>query len=132
MRILLVQDTDWIGRNVHQQHHVAERLTLKGHDISVIDHDLLWQNSEAGGLLSKRQVFDNVSKIVPDANITVTRPRILRVPILDYVSMLVTYRREIAVQLREFRPDVVIGMYLLTNYLALRAAKKAGTPMVVL
>jgi len=29
--------------------------------------------------------------------------------------MLVTYRREIAAQLREFRPDVVIGMYLLTN-----------------
>ena len=132
MRILLVQDTDWISRNVHQQHHVAERLTLKGHDISVIDHDLLWQNSEAGGLLSKRQVFDNVSKIVPDANITVTRPRILRVPILDYVSMLVTYRREIAAQLRDFRPDVVIGMYLLTNYVALQASKRTGTPLVVL
>jgi glycosyltransferase involved in cell wall biosynthesis len=132
MRILLVQDTDWIARNVHQQHHVAERLTSRGHEISVIDHDLLWQNTDAGGLLSKRQVFHNVSKIVPDAGITVTRPRILRVPILDYVSMLATYRREIAAQLREFRPDVVIGMYLLTNYLALRASKKTGTPLVVL
>jgi glycosyltransferase involved in cell wall biosynthesis len=132
MRILIVQDTDWLARNVHQQHHVAERLTLRGHDISVIDHDLLWQSSDAGGLLSKRQVFDNVSKIMPDADITVTRPRILRLPILDYVSMLVTYGREIAAQLREFRPDVVIGMYLLTNYLALRASKKAGTPLVVL
>jgi glycosyltransferase involved in cell wall biosynthesis len=132
MRILLVQDTDWIARNVHQQHHVAERLTLKGHDISVVDHDLLWQSSDVGGLLSKRQVFDNVSKIVPDANITVIRPRILRLPILDYVSMLVTYSREIAAQLREFRPDVIIGMYLLTNYLALRASKRTGTPLVVL
>ncbi|MGZ4892205.1 MAG: glycosyltransferase family 4 protein [Halobacteriota archaeon] len=132
MRILLVQDTDWIARNAHQQHHVAERLTLRGHDISVIDYDLLWQSTDAGGLLSKRQVFHNVSKIVSDVNITVTRPRILRVPILDYVSMLVTYRREIATQLREFRPDVVIGMYLLTNYLALRASRRAGTPLVVL
>jgi glycosyltransferase involved in cell wall biosynthesis len=132
MRILLVQDTDWISRNVHQQHHVAERLSLRGHDISVIDHDLLWQSNGTRGLLSKRQVFHNVSKIVPDAHITVTRPRILRVPILDYMSMLVTYRREIAAQLREFRPDVVIGMYLLTNYLALRASKKAGKPLVVL
>jgi len=132
MRILLVQDTDWIARNVHQQHHVAERLTARGHDISVIDHNLLWQGSDVHGLLSKREVFHNVSKIVPDANITVTRPRIVRIPILDYVSMLVTYRREIAAQLREFRPDVVIGMYLLTNYLALRASKRAGTPLVVL
>jgi glycosyltransferase involved in cell wall biosynthesis len=132
MRILLVQDTDWIARNVHQQHHIAERLTARGHDISVIDHNLLWQGSDAHGLLSKREVFHNVSKIVPDANITVTRPRIVRIPILDYVSMLVTYRREIAAQLREFRPDVVIGMYLLTNYLALRASKRAGKPLVVL
>jgi|BarGraNGADG00212_2_1021979.scaffolds.fasta_scaffold38994_1 glycosyltransferase involved in cell wall biosynthesis len=132
MKILLVQDTDWIARNVHQQHHVAERLTLRGHDFSVIDHDLLWQSNGGGGLLSKKRVFHNVSKIVSGANITVTRPRILRLPILDYVSMLFSYRREIAAQLREFRPDVVIGMYLLTNYLALRAAKKAGTPMVVL
>jgi glycosyltransferase involved in cell wall biosynthesis len=132
MRFLLVQDTDWMARNVHQQHHVAERLTLRGHDFSVIDHDLLWQSTDAGGLLSKRRVFHNVSKVVQDADITVTRPRILRIPILDYVSMLVTYRREIAAQLREFRPDVVIGMYLLTNYLAVRASKRAGTPLVVL
>jgi glycosyltransferase involved in cell wall biosynthesis len=132
MRILIVQDTDWIGRNAHQQHHVAERLTLRGHDFSVIDHDLLWQSSNAGGLLSKRQVFEHVSKIVPDADITVIRPRILRVPFLDYASMLITYRREIAAQLREFRPDAVIGMYLLTNYLALGASKRTGTPLVVL
>jgi len=132
MRILLVQDTDWISRNAHQQHHVAERLNLRGHDFLIIDHDLLWQSSDATGLLSKRQVFDNVSKIMSDADINVIRPRILRVPFLDYVSMLVTYRREIAAQLREFRPDVVIGMYLLTNYLALRASKKTGTPLVVL
>jgi len=132
MRILLVQDTDWIARNVHQQHHVAERLNLRGHEFSVIDHDLLWRGSGAGGLRSKRRVYRKVSKVVPDSAITVTRPSILRVPILDYVSMLVTYSREIAAQLRTFRPDVVIGMYVLTNYLALRAAKKAGTPFVVL
>ena len=130
MRILLVQDTDWMARNTHQHHHLGERLRERGHDLSVIDHDVLWRSSSKGKLFLRRQVFDGVSKVLPNAEVTVIRPGILRVPFLVYVSMLFTYSREISAQLRESPPDVIIGMYILTNYLALRAAKRHGIPFV--
>jgi glycosyltransferase involved in cell wall biosynthesis len=130
MKILLVQDTDWIARNNHQHHHVGERLCMRGHDLLVIDHDLLWRTSSKRKLFSRRQVFEGVSKVQPNAEVTVIRPGILRVPFLVYVSMLFTYKREISAQLRESPPDVIIGMYLLTNYLALRAAKRHCIPFV--
>jgi glycosyltransferase involved in cell wall biosynthesis len=132
MKILLVQDTDWLTRNIHQHHHVGERLSLRGHDLLVIDHDVMWRTHGNGKrkLFLRRQVFDNVSKVVPGASVTVIRPGILRVPFLVYVSMLFTYSREISAQLRESPPDVIIGMYVLTSYLALRAAKRHGIPFV--
>jgi glycosyltransferase involved in cell wall biosynthesis len=132
MKILLVQDTDWLARNIHQHHHVGERLCVRGHDLTVIDYDLLWPTDGTGKRtpFSKKQVFRGVSKVVPDAHVTVIRPGILRLPFLDYLSMLVTYSRAISAELRESPPDVVIGMYILANYLALRAAKKAGIPFV--
>ncbi|MEI7827903.1 MAG: glycosyltransferase family 4 protein [Euryarchaeota archaeon] len=127
-----MQDTDWLTRNIHQQHHVGERLCLRGHDLLVIDHDVTWRTSgnSKRKLFSRRQVFDGVSKTLPNVSVTVIRPGILRVPFLVYVSMLFTYGREISAQLRESPPDVIIGMYLLTNYLALRASKRHGIPFV--
>jgi glycosyltransferase involved in cell wall biosynthesis len=77
-----------------------------------------------------RQVFDGVSKVVPDADVTVIRPGILRVPFLVYISMLFTYSHEISAQLRESPPDLIIGMYVLTSYLALRASKKHDIPFI--
>ena len=130
MRILLVQDTDWLLRNVHQQHHLVERLHERGHKITVIDHELLWRTAHTGRLFSKRRVFHNVAKVLSDASVTVIRPRIVLLPILVYASMVITYSREIAAQVRESPPDVIIGMYVLTNYLALRASQRNGIPFV--
>ena len=101
MKILLVQDTDWLTRNIHQHHHVGERLCLRGHDLLVIDHDVMWLAHDKRKLFSRRQVFHGISKTLSNAGVTVIRPGILRVPFLVYVSMLFTYSREISAQLRE-------------------------------
>lgn len=130
MKILIIQDTDWIKRYPHQQHHLAERLSLRGHEIRVIDYEILWRTEGQRALFSKRQGFYNVSKIFKDAGITVIRPGILKVPILDYVSMLFTYHREINKQIKEFTPDVIVSHSILTNYLAMRLSKKYKIPFV--
>ncbi len=88
MRILIVQDTDWLNRNPAQQHHLADRLSLRGHEVRVIDYDILWRTNGKRGIFSQRQVFDHISKTVNGANITVIRPGILRVPWLEYISPL--------------------------------------------
>ncbi len=46
MWILVVQESDWLKRNPHQQHHLMERLSLKGHEIKVIEKELIRQIRE--------------------------------------------------------------------------------------
>lgn len=125
MRILIVQDTDWIRRNPIQHTHLAERLALRGHEIRVIDYEILWRDEGKKELLSNRQVF-YISRIHEGVNIPVIRPRILKVPLLDYASMLLTYKNEINQQIKEFKPDVIIGNDILTPLLTYRAAKRNG------
>jgi glycosyltransferase involved in cell wall biosynthesis len=129
MRILVVQDTDWIRRNPYQHTHLAERLVLRGHDIRVIDYEILWRAEGKKELISRRRTY-NVSRIFKDAKIRVIRPSILKIPLLDYVSMFFTYSKEINFQIRSFKPDVILGNDILTTYLAYRAAKKNNIPAI--
>ena len=130
MRILITQDTDWIERNPGQQHHLADRLSVRGHEIRVIDYDILWKTRKGKGWRSTRQVFAHVSKTVPNADVTVIRPSVLRIPFFHYVSMFFSCRREIKRQLADFKPDVVVGHSILSNYLSMRLSRKAGIPYV--
>src|SRR3972149_5428730 len=41
MRILAVQETDWLRRGPHQQHHLLERLAGRGHPVPVLDYQRL-------------------------------------------------------------------------------------------
>ena len=130
MKILLVQDTDWLLRGPHQQHHLAERLSLKGHEVRVIDYEFLWRTQGKKELRSKRQVFDNASRFYDGAKVMLVRPGIIKIPWLDYVSSLFSYRKEIHHQIKDFCPDVIIGFGILNTYLAMRAAKKNEIPFV--
>lgn len=130
MRILFTQDTDWIKRNPGQQHHLAERLVLRGHEIRVIDYEILWREENDNELISKKKTFQKVSKIFNDSNVTVIRPRILKIPVLDYFSMIFTYNNEIKNQIKEFKPDIIVSQSILSNYLAVRLSKKYNIPIV--
>jgi glycosyltransferase involved in cell wall biosynthesis len=130
VKILIVQESDWLKRGPHQQHQLADRLSLRGHQIRVIDYEILWREQAKEGLYSKRQVFDNVSKINAEAKITVIRPGIIKIPLLDYVSLIINHQKEIDRQIKEFQPDIIIGFGILNSYLALRAAKKKGIPFI--
>ncbi|MGA8849146.1 MAG: glycosyltransferase family 4 protein [Dehalococcoidia bacterium] len=130
MKILLVQDTDWLLRGPHQQHHLMERLSLKGHEIRVIDYEFLWRTQGKKELRSKRQVFDNVARFYDGAKVMLVRPGIIKIPWLDYVSSLFSYRKEIHRQIKDFSPDVIIGFGILSTYLAMRAAKKNNISFV--
>ena len=123
MKILIVQDTDWIRRNPIQHNHLAERMVLRGHEIRVIDYEILWRTEGKRELFTRRQVF-HVSRIFKDAAHIVIRPGMLKIPVLDYVSMLITYRKEIKRQIEEFEPDIILGDGVLTPYLAFTLARK--------
>ncbi|MFH0846718.1 MAG: glycosyltransferase [Chloroflexota bacterium] len=130
MRILIVQESDWLKRGPHQQHQLADRLSLRGHQIRVMDFEILWRTQGTKGLYSRRQVFDSVWRSREGARITVIRPGIIKIPWLVYVSLIFTHKKEIERQVREFRPDVIIGFGILNTYLAARAAKRNAIPFV--
>jgi glycosyltransferase involved in cell wall biosynthesis len=127
MKILVVQESDWIKRNPHQQHHLMERLSVEGHEVKVIDYPIDWDDK---GIYQKREVVDGYHKIYPEASVQVIRPSILKLPLLVYPSLVLSHRKEIKRQMKEFKPDVIVGFGIVNTYLASRTAKKEGIPFI--
>lgn len=130
MRILVVQESDWLEKGPHQSHHLMERLSILGHEVRVIDYESHWRGHAGHRVISKRSVHYGVHKATENGNITVVRPAMVRLPILNYLSLAYTHRKEIQKQINEYKPDVVIGFGLLNAFIAQRHAKKAKIPFV--
>jgi len=130
MKILYAQETDWFRRNPIIQHHLFEILTLRGHEVRVIDFELLWTHNKYE-LFSRRKVFNNVARVYPESKVTVIRPGIIKIPILDYMSESITHYIEINHQVKEWSPDIIIGgAAILNSYISVKAAHKAGIPFI--
>lgn len=129
MRVLVVQESDWVEKGPHQSHHLMERLSQRGHEVRVIDFEIRWRE-HGGGLISRREVFFDVHKVAKNGGVTVIRPSIIRLPVLDYISLLYTHRAEIKRQIGEFKPDVIVGFGILNANLAIRIAKRREIPFV--
>ena len=130
MKILVVQESDWLERNPHQQHHLMERMALRGHEIRVIDYPIDWPKENRSGLVYKREVHKNVSKIKENANIEVVRPSFVKIKGLNYATLFFSHKREIERQISEFRPDIILGLGILNTYNASKIAKKHDIPFV--
>ncbi len=130
MKILAVQESDWIEKGPHQSHHLLERLSERGHEIRVIDFEIGWRSNGREELISKRKIFTNERKATDKGNITVIRPSIIKLPLLDYISLLYTHNKEIKRQLYEFDPEIIIGFGILNAMLAINAIKDKGIPFI--
>lgn len=130
MRLLFVQETDWLKRNPLQHHHIAEMLSLRGHEIRVIDYELLWRAEKKRDLFSRRGVYEKIVKIYQGGHVTVIRPGIIKVPLFDYVSLIFSHSGEIKRQIGEFKPDVIVGFGILNAYIAASESRKKGIPFV--
>jgi glycosyltransferase involved in cell wall biosynthesis len=130
VKILLVQESNWIDRGPHQQHHLMERLATQGHQIRVIDYDILWPTRQPRRILTPRAEYTVRGKVHADTRIQVTRPGLLTLPLAAYLSLPFTHGREIARQLRAFQPDVVIGLGLVNTLIAQRLCRRAQIPFV--
>jgi len=130
MKILVVQESNWIAKGPHQSHHLMERLVQRGHVVRVIDFDILWRRNNERSLFSERKEMIAPPKVIPDAHITVIRPAIIQLPVLEYLSLLYSHRREIVRQIEEFKPDAVVGFGILNARLAITQCRKRNIPFV--
>ncbi|WP_054864923.1 glycosyltransferase [Methanosarcina barkeri] len=130
MNILLLQETDWIKRGPHQQHHLMDRMALKGHKIRVIDYEFLWKEDKEKKVLTGRKEINRAYKVFKEADITLIRPGMIKVPILDMATIPYFHNKEIKRQIQEFKPDVIIAFGILNSYIGLQQAKKHNIPFI--
>jgi len=132
MRILLLQEADWIKRGPHQQHHLIDRMALRGHEIRVIDHQLQWREDTNTEVLPRRVIVPRAYKIYPaaGAHITLVRPRAIKLPGLNTASIVPFHLMEILRQVNEFKPDIILSFGILNAHLGLRVAKRNNIPFV--
>src|SRR3990172_5604467 len=130
MKLLVLQETDWIKRGLHQQHHLMDRMALRGHEIHVIDYDYLWKDDKDKKIITGRKEISGAYKIFKDADITLIRPGMIKISGLDMASILYFHNKEIKKQINEFKPDVIIAFGILNAYLGMRQARKNNIPFM--
>src|SRR2546422_3973673 len=130
VRILVLQESDWIERGPHQSHHLLERMAQRGHEVRVIDFEIGWRDRDRQQRIAPRRVFADVHKVCDDVSTTVVRPAFIRVPVLDYISSAISHSLEIRRQIREFRPDVVVGLGILNGFAGIRLSQRRRIPFV--
>ena len=131
MRLLVTQETDWLKRGPHQQHHLFERLAARGHSVTVLDFEILYTPWPRAPLFAPRQEWPAVRRTpVDSAGVTVIRPATLRLPLLARPISLFTFYVELARLGREHRFDVLIDYALSTGLPALIAARQFKTPFL--
>lgn len=107
-----------------------ERLAGRGHEIRVIDFEVRWRAHEQDGLFSRRVTVHDYHKLPSGKGVTLIRPPFIRLPLVDYCSIVPTHWQEISRQLGSFSPDIVVGFGILNTAIAFHLARKAGVPTI--
>ena len=130
-RLLVVQETDWLKRGPHQQHHLFERLAARGYIITALDFEILYTPWPRAPLSAPRGQWDSVTRTpIPSPGVAVIRPATLRLPLLARPISLLTFYAELAAQCRAAKPDVIVDYALSTGLPALMVARQFRVPFL--
>ena len=125
LKIIIIQETNWLDRNVIHQHHLAERLAKRGHQIVIVDYDILWPTRSQRKIYRGRQIFEGVNRVIDGVSLDVIRPATVQIPIVCHLSWAVNSIKELRALMIDFKPDVVIGLTL-TNSNTIASILKDG------
>lgn len=130
MRIVVVQETDWLRRGPHQQHHLFERLSLRGHDVTVLDYPILRPHWPREPFAVPLREQPNAARIYDGARIRLITPGTLSPRPLARPTSVLSHHAALRRLIREARPDVIVCYALSTGLPALRLARRHGIPFV--
>lgn len=130
-RIIVVQETDWLKRGPHQQHHLFERLAARGHAITVLDFEILYTPWPRAPFFAPRSQWPAVTRTpIQSPGVTVIRPATIRLPLLARPISLITFYFELVRLCQTLKPDVLVNYALSTGLPALLAARQFKVPFV--
>jgi len=130
MNILVLQETDWITRGPHTQHHIFENLSRKNSfKITVFDYDID-KIQKFRSCIIKKQIFKDIHRVFEDSNIKIIRTAHLQVPYIRRVSSLITNFFGILKLFRKNRPDIIIGFSITNGFIGLILSKLFKIPYI--
>lgn len=138
MNILFVCEYEWFKSVVFDIHVLAEGLSLRGHNVHVIDYE--WDDRSQ--IRFKTSEVDNAARVYSEARVYLHRPGFIRLRLkrpgfakclpLEYFSTVITHHREIARVIREKDIDVIVLYSVLVNGLpAISLARQHNIPVVL-
>ena len=130
MNILGLQETDWLTRGPHTQHHIFERLSMNDNfQITVLDYDIdkiLRLNSR----IIKKQIYRNIHRAIENSKVTIIRTAHIQVPYLRRISSLITTFFDLFKYIKKNRPDIIIGFSITNGLIGLILAKIFRIPYI--
>ncbi|MHA1987702.1 MAG: glycosyltransferase [Promethearchaeota archaeon] len=130
MNILVLQETDWLTRGPHTQHHIFENLSENPSiSITVLDYDIDKLN-KFRSLFIPKQVFRNIHRVLDDSNITIIRTAHLQIPFLRRITSLITNFFEILRIFKKNKPDIIVGFSITNGLIGLILAKLFKIPFL--
>lgn len=130
MNILGLQETDWLTRGPHTQHHIFERLSLNPNiKITVFDYDID-KIIKLKSLIVKKQYYTNIDRAVENSNVLIIRTAHIQVTYLRRISSLISNFFGILKVFRTNRPDIIIGLSITNGFIGLLLAKIFRIPYV--
>ncbi|MBY9016279.1 MAG: glycosyltransferase [Candidatus Lokiarchaeota archaeon] len=130
MNILGLQETDWLTRGPHTQHHIFERLSKNSNvKITILDYDID-KILKLDSLLVKKQIYSNIHRAVKDSHVLVVRTAHIQVPYLRRISSLITNFFGMLKLFRENRPDIILGFSITNGFIGLILAKLFRIPYI--
>lgn len=130
LKLLIVQETNWIDRNVIHQHQLAERLAQRGHEVRVIDYNILWSEQSEIKRWKPRRLFPAVNRVAAGVALPVLRPAALNFPLVCHAVWSINSLREMYHLHKEYPFDVVIGLSLTNSYPMALLLKRLDIPYV--
>jgi len=130
MNILVLQETDWLTRGPHTQHHIFETLSLKPSiNIQVLDYDM--DNiMRSNSIFIKKHVYMNIHRAVQDSHVEIIRTSHLKVVFLRRFSSLITNFFQILKIIRNNKPDLIVGFSITNGMIGLIYSKIFKIPFI--
>ncbi|MGV9206122.1 MAG: glycosyltransferase [Promethearchaeia archaeon] len=130
MHILVLQETDWLRRGPHPQHHIFERLSTNSKiKVTVIDYDI--DNiQKSNSLFVNEKKFNNISRTVKNSNITIFRTAHLKIPFLRRITSLFTNFIKTLKIFQNEKPDLIVAYSMTNGWIGLIFSKLFSIPFV--
>jgi len=130
MNVLVLQETDWIERGPHPQHHIFERLSRNQNiNIIVLDYDIDKSMKSASLFIRGKHVFLK-GRTISHAKILLIRTAHLQIPYLRRITSLISNFIETFYLLRKRRPDIIVSFSISNGFLGLIISKLLNIPYI--